>query len=158
VLYAVIGVVVIGSTVFFAARRDEGGEITDAGDLSVQDLRVGDCFSFTDEVTTGDGGEVSSVRAIPCDEPHVYELYVMEDYPADETFSDVDEPYTEWELNTCLDGFAEYIGIDYESSSWYFSTLTPTQESWDAGDRDLQCFVHNADESAVVGSAEGSAR
>jgi hypothetical protein len=151
-LYGVIGLVVVGSSVLFAARRGDEGDITGAGDLGVQELRVGDCFDFTDEST-----EVSSVRAIPCAEPHVYEVYAVVDYPAGEEPSDLDEPYTAWELDQCVDGFASYVGIDFESSRWYFSTLTPTTESWAEGDRNIQCFLHNESETAVTGSAEGTA-
>jgi hypothetical protein len=148
----VIGLVAVGSTIFFAARRGDEGQITGAGDLSVQELRVGDCFDFTD-----DSLEVTTVRAIPCDEPHVNEMYAVVAYPAGEEPSDLDEPYSEWELDQCYDGFQAYVGVDVDSSMWLFSTLTPTPESWDAGDRTIQCFLHNDSESAVVGSAEGTA-
>ena len=157
VSYGVIGLVVVGSTLFFAARRGEGGEITGAGDLSVQDLRVGDCFDLTSGDTT-DGGEVSDVRAIPCAEPHVYEVYVVAEYPAGELPSDIDEPYTAWEEDQCVRGFDTYIGISYDESTWYFSTLTPTEESWDQGDHAISCFLHNLSETPVTGSAQGTAQ
>jgi hypothetical protein len=158
VAFGVIGLVVVGSTLFFAARRDDGGEITGAGDLSVQDLRVGDCFDFTDDETTETGGEVTSVRAIPCAEPHVYEVYVVADYPAGEEPSAPTELYTDWELDQCVNGFEAYVGIAYDDSALYFSTLTPTTESWDAGDRDIQCFLHNSGETTMTGSARGTAQ
>ena len=148
-----IGLVAVGSTLFFAARRDDGGDITGAGDLSVQDLRVGDCFDFTD-----DSYEVSSVRAIPCADPHVYEVYAVVAYPAGQEPSGADEPLNDWEVDQCVSGFEAYVNYDYETSVWYFSTLTPTPESWDAGDRTIQCFLHNESETAVTGSAEGTAR
>jgi hypothetical protein len=158
VLYGVVGLAVVGSTLFFAARRGDDGGITGAGDLSVQDLRVGDCFDFTDEATTEGGGEVTSVRAIPCAEAHVYEVYVVAEYPAGEEASAPDELYTDWELDQCVNGFESYVGISFDDSMWYFSTLTPTTEGWNAGDRDIQCFLHNAGESPVTGSAEGTAQ
>lgn len=153
VLYGVIGLVAVGSTLFFAARRGDEGAITGAGDLSVQDLRVGDCFDFTDDST-----EVTSVRAIPCAEPHIYEIYFVADYPAGEEPSDISEPYTQWENDSCVNGFEPYVAHDFDTSIWYISTLTPTPESWDAGDRSIQCFLHNETETVVTGSAQGSAR
>jgi hypothetical protein len=149
----VIGLFVVGSTLFFAARRGDEGAITGAGDLDVQELRVGDCFDFTDDNT-----EVSSVRAIPCADPHVYEVYAVADYPEGEEPSGLDEPYTGWELDLCVNGFESYVGIDYDTSTWFYSTLTPTTDAWDAGDRSIQCFLHNETETAVTGSAEGTAR
>lgn len=157
VSYGVIGLIVVGSTLFFAARRGDGGEITGAGDLSVHDLRVGDCFDLTSG-DTADGGEVSDVRAIPCAEPHVYEVYVVTEYPAGELPSDIDEPYTAWEEDQCVQGFQNYIGISYDESTWYFSTLTPTDESWDQGDHAISCFLHNLSETPVTGSAQGTAQ
>jgi hypothetical protein len=151
-LYGVIALVAIGGPLIFAAQRGNEGEITGAGDLSVQDLRVGDCFDFTDDST-----QVSSVRAIPCGEAHVYEVYAVVDYPSGEEPSDLDEPYTDWEYDQCVNGFETYVDHDFETSIWFFSTLTPTAESWDEGDRNIQCFLHNESESAVTGSAEGSA-
>jgi hypothetical protein len=153
VLYGVIALFAVGSSLFFAARRGDEGDITGAGDLSVQDLRVGDCFDFTDDST-----EVTSVRAIPCGEPHIYEIYAVVEYPSGEEPSALDEPFTSWELDQCVNSFQSYVGISYDDSVWYYSTLTPTQESWDSGDRTIQCFLHNDTETAVTGSAEGTAR
>ena len=157
ILYGVIGLVVVGSTLFFAARRGDTGEITDAGNLSVQDLQVGDCFDLTSGDTT-DGGEVSDVRAIPCAEPHVYEIYVVAEYPSGELPSDIDEDYTAWEQDQCVGGFDTYVGLSYEESTFWFSTLTPTDESWDQGDHAISCFLHNSSETPVTGSAEGTAQ
>jgi hypothetical protein len=157
VLYGVIALAVVGTSVFFAARRSDSGEITDAGDLSVQDLRVGDCFDLTQEIDPEQGGEVSNVRAIPCGEPHVYEIYAVADYPSGEEPSALDEEYTDWELDTCVGGFEEYVGISWDDSIYYFSTLTPTEESWNQGDRSISCFLHNLEETPVTGSAQGAA-
>jgi ribosomal protein L40E len=154
--FGVVALLVLGGSILFAARRDDSGEITGAGTLSVQDLQVGDCFDLEDE-RTADTTEVSTVRAIPCDQPHTYEMYFAGDYPAGELPTAPDEPYSEWEEGSCVGSFESYVGIDFDSSRWYFSSLTPTDESWDAGDRLLQCFLHNLEETAVTGSAEGTA-
>ena len=47
VIYGVIALVVVGGSVLFAARRDDTGAISDAGDMSVFDLTVGDCFDVS---------------------------------------------------------------------------------------------------------------
>ncbi len=62
VIYGVIALVVVGGSVLFAARRDDTGAISDAGDMSVFDLAVGDCFDVSSDAT-----EVETVRAIPCE-------------------------------------------------------------------------------------------
>ena len=42
------------------------------------DIQVGDCFDVSTDAT-----EVETVRAIPCDEPHIYELFWTGTYPSD---------------------------------------------------------------------------
>lgn len=155
--FGVVALLVLGGSILFAARRDDSGEITGAGTLDVQDVRVGDCFDLEDEPPTEGTMEVTSVRAIPCDEPHVYEMYFTGDYPEGELPTAPDEPYSAWEEDSCVGSFESYVGIDFDASRWYFSSLTPTDESWDAGDRLLQCFLHNLDETPVTGSAQGTA-
>lgn len=154
--FGVIALLVVGGSILFAARRDDSGDITGAGTLDVQDLRVGDCFDLEDE-RSEETTEVSTVRAIPCDEAHVYEMYFAGEYPEGELPTAADEPYSAWEEDSCVGSFESYVGLDFDSSKWYFSSLTPTDESWAAGDRLLQCFLHNFEESPVTGSAQGTA-
>jgi len=156
VIYGVIALVFIGGSVLFAARRGDSGEIVDAGNLSVFDLQEGDCFDAgldSSEVT-----EISEVRALPCAEPHVYEMFSVADYPAGESPSAADEDYTAWERENCLGRFEAYVGLDYDSSMYYISALVPTDSSWAQGDRTLMCFLHNDGESAVTGTARAAAQ
>jgi hypothetical protein len=156
VIYGVIALVVFGGSVLFAARRDDSGSITGAGNLSVFDLHVGDCFDAAFD--PNEYTEISEVRAIPCAEPHVYEMYSVAEYPQGEAPSGPDEEYTPWEQENCLGLFASYVGIDYDSSVYYISALVPTDESWSQGDNTLMCFLHNDGETPVNGSARGAAR
>lgn len=156
VIYGVIALVFIGGSVLFAARRGDSGEIVDAGNLSVFDLQEGDCFDAgldSSQVT-----EISEVRALPCAEAHVYEMFSVADYPAGESPSAADEDYTAWESENCLGRFEAYVGLDYDSSMYYISALVPTDSSWAQGDRTLMCFIHNDGESTVTGSARGAAQ
>jgi hypothetical protein len=156
VIYGVIALVVFGGSVLFAARRDDSGAITGAGNLSVFDLQVGDCFDAAFD--PNEYTEISEVRAVPCGEPHVYEMYSVAEYPPGEAPSGPDEDYTPWEQENCLGMFASYVGIDYDSSVYYISALVPTDSSWAEGDNTLMCFLHNEPETALTGSARGAAR
>ena len=156
VISGVIALVFIGGSVLFTARRGDGGEIVDAGDLSVFDLQEGDCFDAG--LSSSQVTEISEVRAIPCVEPHVYEMFSVADYPAGESPSSADADYTAWETENCLGRFEAYVGLDYDSSTYYISALVPTDSSWSQGDRTLMCFLHDDGESAVTGSARGAAQ
>ncbi len=156
VIYGVIALVVIGGSVLFAARRGDSGEIVDAGNLSVFDLQEGDCFDAG--LSSSQVTEISEVHALPCAEPHVYEMFSVADYPAGESPSAADEDYTAWERDNCLGQFEAYVGLDYDSSMYYISALIPTDSSWAQGDRTLMCFLHTDGESALTGSAHGAAQ
>ncbi len=70
--------IALGVGWFTAARRDDGGALTEAGTVSVTDLRPGDCFN-----TSADEEEISDVDGVPCDESHEYEVYVVQDREGD---------------------------------------------------------------------------
>lgn len=150
VLYGVVALAVIGASTFFAARRGDTGEVTDAGDMSVFDLQVGDCFDVgSDDV------EVESVRAIPCDEPHTYEMFWSETYASDVQPSEAE--YMSWLEDSCLAEFESYVGLAYADSIFYMGSLSPTEESWSSGDRTYSCYLYNATETPMSGSARGAA-
>lgn len=122
--------------------RDSGGTITVGGKLDVFDLVVGDCFA-DDE---GDGGpdadgKVSSVRAIPCDDPHPYEVFHVFSLPW-QPYPGVDAVVQAAD-DGCYAEFADFVGEPYEDSSVDFSYFTPLEAEWKGGrhDRMVQCFV-----------------
>jgi Septum formation len=153
VIYGVIALVVVGGSVLFAARRDDTGAISDAGDMSVFDLKVGDCFDVSADAT-----EVETVRAIPCAEPHIYELFWAGDYPSDTM--PADSEYYPWVEDQCMPAFAAYVGIDYIESLYYMGYFSPTNDSWSTGDREFACYVSNHPDSPtpMSGSARGTAQ
>jgi hypothetical protein len=149
-LYGVVALAVVGASAFFAARRGDTGEVTDAGNMSVFDLQVGDCF----DVGTDDT-EVESVRAIPCDEPHIYEMFWSGTYGGDIQPSEAE--YMSWLEDSCLAEFESYVGLAYADSIYYMGSLSPTEESWSNGDRSYSCYLYNASETPMSGSARGTA-
>lgn len=142
--------VVAGSAIFFSARRDDSGAITGAGALTVSDLRVGDCFNLQDETEE----LIGEVDAKPCTEPHVYEMYFVQDMP------DSDFPgqpsMDQFAADNCLPAFEEFVGLSYQESILEVFYLTPSQESWDSGDKSVQCAVHHPALETVSESYRGS--
>ena len=144
----------IGFAIFYfttQARRDDSGAIQGQGTLSVYDLRVGDCFSADVSESVGD------VQGRPCSEEHQYEVFGTfthsqgGDFPGEDAIVTSAEP-------SCLQQFGSYVGISFEESEFYYSLLSPTEESWSDGDRETLCILHTLAEDNITGSMRGANR
>ena len=142
-------VVVLAVGYFASARRDSAGNVESGGTLAVTDLQTGDCFDV-EETTL-----ISDVDAVPCEDPHQYQVYHVQDY-ASETYP------TETEMQAitddlCLDTFQAFVGIDYYDSALYSRPITPSEDSFAEGDREYMCILYEP-ETALTGSMEGANR
>ncbi len=118
-------------------RDEESGELAESGDVDVFDLEVGDCLGEE----TGEG-EIESLEAAPCSEPHAEEIFAAltvpdGDYPGQEAL--------DAEAEGCLEEFAEFVGMPFQESVLEINYMTPTEESWSMGDRELLCTVYDPD-------------
>jgi hypothetical protein len=137
---------------YFSARRDEGGQIANPGNLEVKDLRAGDCFNLKDP----DAAEVDEVEAKPCSDTHQYELYhaadmASGDYPSD----DAVDAFLQAE---CAPAFGSYVGLDYQTSVLGVIYFTPSSDGWDDGDHSVQCAVYDPANEELTSSLKSSAR
>lgn len=132
------------------ARDAESQEVVEAGEADVFTLRVGDCFDETNQE------EVSSVPAIPCEEPHDNEIFHEftlsgEEWPGDDAISAEAEA-------ECGPQFDAFVGLPYAESVLVWGPMTPTQEGWEQfDDRVVQCIIWEPD-TKVQGSLAGVAR
>jgi hypothetical protein len=122
---------------FDNTTRDDNGQITESGGISVFNLQVGDCLNDSDLESTE--GVVSDSLGVPCTESHQLEVF------AERLITDLTD-YSETAINEeaesfCLTAFDSYIGIDYQSSSLDFTYLVPTIESWENGDNEITCIA-----------------
>ena len=140
---------VVLSTACNSAARDESGQIVEAGSEDVFALKVGDCFDDPENF-----GEVSSVAAVPCSDPHDNEIYYTFDLPG--SIFPGEESIDATALDECLTAFDPYVGVAYEESRLDVSYLAPTAESWDAGDREIACMLYNLDFTKIAGSMQGA--
>ena len=131
------------------AKRDDAGQVQEESDVSATKVRNGDCIEGA--VT----GEVSSLTAVPCSEPHGAEAYHAFDLPTGEYPGD--EPVATAAEQGCIDAFEDFVGKKYEDSVLEISPLTPTAESWEADDRQVLCFLRDP-ERPTTGSLRGAAR
>ncbi len=114
-------------------------------------LEVGTCFDDTDET------EVSSVPEVDCSEAHDNEVFAVFDYTESETFPG-SSAMNDAAQELCVAEFEAYVGLSYQESALEVFPITPTQGSWDNGDREIICALYNLDLSKLTASMEGSAR
>lgn len=125
------------------------GETTEE---DVFDISVGTCLPSSD---TGEGEEVMTVETIPCTAPHESEAYAASDMP-DGGFPG-ESGMEDFAADFCVEEFHSFVGTPYQESEldfWYFS---PTQESWDSGDREILCMVLDPS-GETTGSLQGASR
>ena len=146
---AIAGLLVVGlGACSDEPERDESGQVTEGGEADVMDVGVGDCLP-----DSGGTGTISSMEVVPCSETHSAEVYFSYQVPGDTfpgDFSQVSE-------QQCTPAFQEFVGMPYDQSALVYTTLEPTAESWQAGDRELLCII--ADPAGnVTGSLRGANR
>lgn len=157
-IWVALGVVAAATGMFDLtsdAARDEGGKVAVRSEQSAQKLRSGDCF---DELGEGaDDSELAeTVIAVPCAQPHQFEIYHEFDlagdtYPPPEKVSRLAE-------DGCSAEFRPFVGVTYDASDLEVAWLTPSLETWDAlGDRSVDCLVSLPDE-LTTGTLENSRR
>lgn len=130
------------------AKRDDQGQVVQAGDVSVFELRPGDCVLQADLE-----GEISQTKVVPCAEEYDYEVFSdfdldYSEHPGEETIHQVAE-------TGCIESFPGYFGISYEESILHVSWLYPTEESWaQSSDRTVSCLAY-IDGQKMIGSIRG---
>ncbi len=136
------------------ADRADSGEIVSSGDLDVMSLQVGDCFDDPEDLED----VVYAVAAVPCSEAHENEVFAVASladafpraFPGQDALS-------EYSYDVCSGSlFDSYVATPYAESSLEVFSFTPTQESWDEGDREFVCAVFRLDGEKLSGTVRGS--
>lgn len=115
------------------AKRDDAGQVQEQADVSATKVRKGDCISDAVE------GDVTSLTAIPCAQPHGAEAYHAFDLPPGDYPGD--EPIATTAEQGCVAAFTGFVGKTFEESVLEISQLTPSAEGWEADDRQILCLV-----------------
>jgi hypothetical protein len=150
-MFAAAGAVVAAIVGFnAAAERNAAGEITTAGAVGAFEVRVGDCFD--DEVF--ENTEISEIPAVPCTQPHDNEVYATFDISGE--WPGV-ERVEELAYEGCLERFAGAIGKGYEDSVIDYTTMYPTEGSWErVDDREVICIGYHMEFEKLTGTIIGS--
>ncbi|KQO84506.1 hypothetical protein ASF17_03175 [Frigoribacterium sp. Leaf263] len=115
----------------------DGGAGGSGSGTPVDQLRLGDCFSFGSGTT---GGVVVEVERVECTVPHDNEVFFESEAAATEFPGE--QALTETSDQLCFEAFPDFVGLDYESSVVEYDFLQPTEEGWRAGDRVISCYVY----------------
>lgn len=121
------------------------------GEVDVFSLEVGDCLMVEDDGS----GTVTTSPKVPCEEPHEAEVFTLVNTELDE-FPGTEQMF-EYAHDACEPHLKGYLGGDYRESGLLVWAYTPTEASWEAGDREVICILSTMDEP-LVGSMKGSGR
>jgi hypothetical protein len=141
---------------FTTAQRGDDGALSTAGNVTVDELRVGDCFNHAEFATTEEV-EVSDVDGAPCTEPHAFEVYVVADYTG-AAYPGTDALFQAAFFEVCVPPFEDYVGASWESSVLWANAITPSEEGWNAGDREFICYLHEENTTMLSESQRGAGR
>jgi len=133
--------------------RAKDGQVTHAGDLSVFDLQVGDCFTPPKEVKA----EIQSVHVVPCKNAHTQETFAIVPYDKSDTYPG-DAALGTFADGACLSRYEDYVGVSYLDSKLFYTYLLPSARSWNDGDdRKVVCVVTTTGDELQT-SIKGSQR
>jgi hypothetical protein len=133
------GVAIWGIAGVDDTTRDEAGVIVEAGDLGAFVTQVGDCFNPQDGATT----LLSVTTGVPCSDPHHWQVIFKGSVTAAE-FSKADiSNEAKVICDNAVDALATKLtrekALLYQSAG--VATLEPTMESFEQGDRAVDCLV-----------------
>ncbi|WP_227430891.1 septum formation family protein [Psychrobacter sp. I-STPA6b] len=136
------------------SQKEQAVETLGLDQEDVFSLKVGMCFNDPSDSDIYTEDQVSSVPVRDCTKPHDYEIFYTFNL-TNQTLPD-DETLEEEAFEKCTQAFQQYIGKSYEDSIYEMSYLHPTEESWQADDREVACFLVDAEGKKLTQSLKGS--
>jgi Septum formation len=140
---------------FTTAQRGDDGALSTAGNVTVDELRVGDCFSAAE--FSEENVEIGDVDGVPCNEPHTFEVFAVADYNGS-AYPGTQAAFEFAFAEVCIPPFESYVGVPYAESVLYANAIYPTQDGWNSGDHEFICHLHEVDERPLSESQRGAAR
>ncbi|MBA2496117.1 MAG: septum formation family protein [Acidimicrobiia bacterium] len=118
---------------------------------NVFSLEEGSCFQDPDTL------EVSDVETVDCEDPHFAEVFHTEDIESEGDDFPGAAVIGQAVAEACQgSAFEDFTGVPYDQDSVFdVFALSPTEETWDAGDREIACSVVSLEGEQLTGSAEG---
>ena len=147
---------VFAYNLFTDARRDDTGAVVEAGEVSADQIRVGDCLLYPADAEVAQDFEFEALTAVPCAEPHHMEVFASFErsdavYPGEDALFDIAD-------GLCAPKFEAYTGVSPDlTARLTMSSIVPDAQAWSNGDTDVLCVVESFDGTAVTGTQQGQA-
>jgi len=139
----ILGLIAAGVNQCTGAKRNSGGEISKSGDLDVFVTQIGDCLKELPNIDST-GGRVSTLKAIPCSEPHHWQVF----YKGNSSIESYSEEGIKSEADViCNSAIRKLLSASSSSKidEYQTSELTffgPSSKSWLLkNDRTLDCLI-----------------
>jgi hypothetical protein len=144
-----VGIIVaVAVSVADQPTRDTAGVLTSGGDVPADRLQLHDCLTELPE------GVVRTVGVVPCDQPHLGEVYDVFELPTG-AFPGRAQVIRLSEGH-CVKTLAAYLGLRAGVDDGYaVRYLHPTASSWALGDHDSTCILTDPNRELLTGSAQG---
>lgn len=138
-LMALVTVMVVSGCSYFAPEEPDF------------EVAAGECVQ-EESITSDTQTEIGELPVVDCAEPHHGEVY----YAAELTATIYPDTIADDAEETCLEEFADYVGIEYAESRYNVALVYPSETTWDEGDRQLACLIKGETDEELVGSVKGS--
>ncbi|MFH1474861.1 MAG: septum formation family protein, partial [Chloroflexota bacterium] len=127
-----------------AAATPTGGSV-----VNWDEIAVGDCLVLPTE------DEFSEIRRVPCESPHGGEVFLVVDHP-DNAYP-ADDAMASFADAACRPAFATWTGSAFDDQALLdINSFSPTRDSWEAGNRTVQCYLALSDGSQAARSYRGA--
>jgi len=137
--FGIIGVIALGG--FLLRDRMSG---------NVGDLKVGDCIDRPASANE----PVSDIQHHPCNEAHSAEVVFVGTNPAAKgTPPLTDDQWLTFLSQSCVPAFDAYTGTNILAGSVMdLGAITPLDEDWNQGTRDVSCYAYRLDGATMTAS------
>lgn len=95
-------------------------------------------FEFVPGTCVNQNGD--NYDELACDEPHDYQVYSTFLYDEGDDFPGATEVKDKADTH-CLDEFEPFVGVSFQSSIYFVTTLRPSSGTWLQGDREIVCLL-----------------
>ena len=125
------------------AKRDPSGNVTREGNISVNDLRIGDCLKSVRESST-----LATLPAVPCSQPHQGEVFGEFDltgssYPGEAAIDSAAQDQCDAKLTS----YAAAKNVDEVQDLYY---IYPRESDWRRGSRKVTCVAVHANRTGSL--------